>query len=137
MNDVKPYIIIYRGSLTPTLKDVNNPTTGPQKIRLINILDTRKYSFIKYAYKEKIYCSLWDKQTLTLIANTEIPQNLFLRNENHITNYRTQTGKEIIIQISSYFEGKLYGIVDAEDAMEFLPDIASDDNPVLMIINIG
>ena len=33
-------------------------------------------------------------------------------------------------------DGKLYSVLDAEQAMEFLPNIKFDDNPVLMIIDI-
>ena len=136
MDDVKPYIIIHRGSLTPTLKDENNPTTGPQKVRLINILDTKKYFFIKYFFEDKSYFSIWDKQTLSLIVNSEIPQQKFLKNKDNISYYRTPNGKDVIIPLSSYYNGKLYSMLNAEDAMDFLPGIVSDDNPVLMIISI-
>lgn len=137
MDDVKPYIVLYKGSLTPTIKDVNNPATGFQKVRLIQILDAKKYFFIRYAYRGEIFSSIWDKQTLTLIANTKLPSQLSRFGIfNIVTNYRTLTGKEILIKILNYFDSKLYCVLDAAQAMEFLPGIEEDDNPVLMIIDI-
>ena len=135
MNDVKPYIIIHRGSLTLTLKDINNPT-GTQKIRLWNILDTKKYFIIKYEYKGKTYSSIWDKQTQSLVTIFDFTKQSFSRAGDNYATYRTPTGKVITINISGYFDGKLYGILDAADAMEFLPGIVEDDNPVLMIITM-
>jgi len=136
MDDVKPYIIIHRGSLAPTLIDENNPKTSPQKVRLISILDTKEYFFIKYFYKDKFYFSIWNKQTLSLIANSEIPKQMLLKNKDNISYFRTPNGKDVIVPLSSYLNGKLYSMLNAEDAMGFLPGIVSDDNPVLMIISI-
>ena len=74
---------------------------------------------------------------MILIANIIHPPRLSrLSNFNGYINYRTHTEKEILVYISSYFDGKLYCVLDAEQAMEFLPGIAEDDNPVLMIIDI-
>ena len=138
MDDVKPYIILYKGSFTPTLKDIDNPTTGSQKVCLVHILDTQKYFFIRYTYRGDLYNSIWDKQTVTLMANTKFPTHLSRLQYffNGMTKYRTPTGIEIFIQISSYCDGKLYCVLNAEQAMEFLPDIDELDNPVLMIIDI-
>ena len=107
-----------------------------QKVRLINIFDTKKYFFIKYAYRDKFYISVWNKQTMALIANSELSCQIFLKNKDNITYYRTPTCKEVIIPISNYFNGKIYSMLEAKDAMDFLPGIKEDDNPVLIIISI-
>ena len=139
MNDAKPYIIIHKGSLTPKLKDINNPTTGNQRINLVTILDTKKYFIINYTLKGAIYSSIWDKGTLSLIANakpTSKNKIIQIKDFNGITKYRTPNGKEIFIPISNYIDGKLYCVLDAFQAMEFLPNIKEDDNPVLMVIEL-
>ena len=137
MDDVQPYMILHKGSLTPTLKDIYNSTTAAQKVKLSQILDTKKYFIIVYGYRGKTYTSVWDKKTRTLIANTIHPPRMSrLTSFNGFTNYRTPTGKEIQIMISSYFDGKLFGVLDATQAMEFLPNIKEDDNPVLTIIEL-
>jgi len=35
-----------------------------------------------------------------------------------------------------YYDGKIYSVLDAEQAMEFLSGIVFDDNPILVIIDI-
>lgn len=137
MDEINPYIILHKGEFTPTLKDVNNPTTSAQKVKLTQILDTKKYFIITYEYKSDIYTSIWDKQTLRLIANTIHPSRPSkLSNFIGYTNYLTHTGKKIVISISSYFDGKLYCVIDAEQAMEILPEIKEDDNPVIMVVEL-
>ena len=141
MYDINPYIIIHRGSLAPVIKDATDQVTRNQKIYYGTTLDTKKYFFIRYAYRNEQYTAIWDKKTSTLIAN--IKADLNDENEKNVSSnwnfvkYRMPNGKKILINISYYLDGKLYAALDAEQAMEFFPDIVSDDNPVLMIINIG
>ena len=133
MDEVDPHIIQYRGSLTPTLKDMNNPITNPQKVFISQILDTKKYFIISYRYRGTVYTAIWDKQTFSLIANTKHGGSFGV---NGTTKYRTPTGKEIFIRISNYIDDNLYCVLDAEQAMDFLPNIKEDDNPILMVIDL-
>ena len=143
-DDIKPYIITHRGTLAPVIKDASNPTTRVQKVYLGKLLDTKKYIFIRYGYREEIYNAIWNKKTQEFIANTKGDKSdkyqlIAITNEQsqNFIKYRTPTGKEILVAVSGYMDGKLYGAIDAEQAMEFLPGIDEFDNPVLMIIDIG
>ena len=142
IDDVVPYIIIHRGMLALTIKDVYNQATMAQKICIRGILDTKNYFFIKYWHKDAMNCAIWDKQSLTFITNIKADNSsdhrivIFNRTSNGFTKYQTPNGKEILIAISSYFEGKLYSMLDASVAMEFLPNVKEDDNPVLMVIEL-
>ena len=137
IDNIKPFIVLHKGSLTPTLKDVTNPITAVQKVKLSQILNTKKYFIINYEYRNNIYTSIWNKKTKTLIANTIHPKRLskvfFF---NGYTNFRTDEGKIIKIRISSYSDKKLFCLLDADQAMDFLQEIKEDDNPILMIIEI-
>lgn len=142
MDDVKPYIIVHRGALALTIKDVNNQIASAQKIAIKNVMETNNHFFIKYYYKNRVFCSIWDKQDLSVIANIGVDIDNRTIKERLATStmvfakYQTPKEKEILIGISSYFDGKLYGVLSAEEAMEFLPGIKEDDNPVLMIIEL-
>ena len=102
----------------------------------------KKYFFIRYVYRQELYTAIWDKKNQIFIANTKADNSdaygIVSRNENNygFTKYRTPTGKEIKIPILSYADGKLYGVLDAEDAMVFIPNIVYDDNPVILVIAI-
>ena len=141
MYDIKPYIVIHRGDLTPIVKDATDRTTRNQKIYFGEPLDTKKYIFIKYGHRNERYSTIWDKKTMKLIANTKADlsdeyEKMVSGNWNFI-KYRMPNGKKVLISISYYMDGKIYAALDAEQAMEFLPGIVYDDNPVLMIIDIG
>ena len=145
-DDIKPYIILNRGSKAPTIKKISNQTTRNQDDYITIhrvILETPKYFFIKYRYRNMEYCVIWNKQASTFIANingghfketTDVTAST--NDESGFAKYLTPTGEVLFIPIVSYFDGKLYSVLDAEQAMEFLPDINEDDNPVLMIIDI-
>ena len=139
IDDVRPYIILNRGSLTPKAKDGLNREAKAKTVIVTKIVEAEDHFFILYGYKDVMYNAIWNKQSLTLIANTVADfsnENYPVINNNGFTKYRTPNNKEILIAISSYYDGKLYGVLDASQAMEFLPDIKEDDNPVLMIIDI-
>ena len=139
--DINPYIVIHRGSFTPTIKDATNRAAREQKIFYDATLDTKKYLFVRYGYRNERYSSIWDKKTSELIANTKADLSddyeKMVSYDWNFVRYRTPNGKKILINISYYMDGKLYAVLDAEDAMEFIPDVVYDDNPILMVINIG
>ena len=143
MHDIKPYMILHEGSLAATSKDATNATTRDAKLSTNRILDTKKYFFIRYRYRKEYYTSIWDKKTLTLIANTKIDskdenEKMLSRSfDSCFFRYIMPNGKKILLTSKSYYDGILYAVLDAEDAMEFLPGIVYDDNPILMIIDIG
>ena len=141
MHDIKPYIIFHRGLLAPVAKDATDRAAIIQKIYYGTTVDTKKYFFIRYGYRNERYTAIWDKKTLELIANTKADlsdeKEKMLSSGVNFVKYRMPNGKKVLINISYYMDGKLYAALDAEQAMEFLPNIVSDDNPVLMIINIG
>ena len=143
MDDIKPYMVLYRGSLAPAPKDATNMARLRQLIFLSKILETKKFFFIRYSFRQESYSAIWDKQTLSFISNTKADNNdenqrLFreLYTDWNFIKYISPIGKVMLIPILNYIEGKLYSVIDAEQAMEFLPDIVFDDNPILMIIDI-
>ena len=140
MDEIKPYLIIHRGSLTLTPKDNSSRATIDQKVLILGLLETEKLIFIKYWHKEVSNCAIWDKRTQSFISNLNDTENNgsgpINRYSHSFTKYRTPNGKEILIAILDYFDGKLYSVLDAAQAMEFLPDIKEDDNPVLMVIEL-
>ena len=143
MEDIKPYMVLYRGSLAPSPKDANNQARINQTITINAILDTKHFIFIRFKQRNETNISVWNKETLSFIANLKAVYNdendIVLRGNGHrwnFTKYISPTGKEMLIPILSYQDGKLYSVIDAEQAMEFLPGLVEDDNPVLMIIDI-
>ena len=86
----------------------------------------------------QLECQDINKQLRSFISNTKSDktnqQGIVRDNCYGFIKYRTPKGKEILVDILNYYDGKLYGILDASEAIEFIPGIASDDNPVLMII---
>jgi len=143
MDDINPYIIIYNGSFTPVLEDAPNQTTRVRKMYLEKILDTNNNFFVSYSYRNEKYTAIWDKRLKSFISNIKSDnsdeQRIVSNNFNSygFTRYRTPKGKEILIPILNYYDGNLYSVLNASEAMEFLPGIVSEDNPVLMIITIG
>ena len=145
MDDIKPYMVLYRGDLAVTPKDAANRARQNQLIYLNKILETKRFFFIRYGYRNEWNNTVWDKKTLSFIANTKadnsdehkiVISGEFYNNAWNFTKYISPTGKEMLIPILTYIDGKLYSVIDAEQAMEFVPGIVYDDNPVLMIIDI-
>ena len=138
MDDIEPYIIIHRGLLTPKVKESIDRAAKAKTVIIRGILDSEKYVFVLYGYRNAMYNAIWDKQTQMLIANTEADyrNNTAVINNTGFTKYRTPNGNEILIGISNIFDGKLYCALRASQAMEFLPDIDEYDNPVLMVIEL-
>lgn len=142
MDEINPYIIINSGIFTVSIQDRNNKSARNQRVYIYGIIDTKKYFFVKFVYRQEVYTAIWDKKTMSFIATTKaddskehkyVTGNLY---SYGFTKYLTPANKEILIALSCYADGKLYSMIDAEQAMEFLPNIKEDDNPVLMIIDI-
>ena len=139
MDDVKPYIVLNRGLLTPKVKDATDRRAKSGTIIVRGIIETEKYFFIKYAYKDVTCSAIWDKHNLTLIANSvanNSNEHLTVINNKGFIKYRTPNEKEILIGISSYSDGKLYCVLRADQAMDFLPNVDEYDNPILMVIDL-
>ena len=142
MDDINPYIIINRGSFAPDLEAATNPTARIQKMYLERILETKNNLFVSYRYRNEKYTAIWDKQIRSFISNIKsdnsVEQQIVSSNLNGFifTKYQTPKGKEILIPILDYYDGKIYSVLDAEQAMEFLSGIVFDDNPILVIIDI-
>lgn len=143
LNKIEPYIIMNRGSFAPKVKDALDKAAKAKTIMIRGVLETGKYFFITYAYKDIMFCAVWDKETVALIDNVKaenIDEHQVIisnRNSNGFTKYQTPNGKEILVAISSYADNKLYCFIDASDAMKFLPDIKEDDNPIVMVIEMN
>ena len=141
-DDINPYLIIHSGSFAPVLKDATNQATRIQKMYLSRILDTKKYFFIEYSHRTIRYTAIWDKRRQSFISNIKYnnseEQRIASSNDKSFgfTKYRTPKGKEIHIPLLDYYDGKIYSVLDAEQAMEFIPGVDFDDNPVLMIFTI-
>ena len=138
MDDIEPYIIAHRGTLAYTEEDSKSQTAIP-KIKIGNILETPKHFFIRYDYNG-YHSAVFDKQRLSFIADTKIDttriENRIISSATVFTKYRTPKGKVIHVGISSYNNGKLYGILNAEEAKEFLSGVDEFDNPLIMCIDL-
>jgi len=145
MHDIKPYMVLNRGSLAPSPKDANNQSRINQTIQIINILDTKQYIFIRFWLAKEgrtANTAVWNKETRSFVANIKVEysdNSLLLSGHKQgwfVTKYISPNGKEMIIPILRYIEGKLYSVIEAEQAMDFIPGVVHDDNPILMIIDI-
>ena len=137
INEIHPYIILGRGSLAPKVKEVLDRKAKVNRVTLRRVLETEKYLFIVYEYKDLHYSGIWEKQSSTLIGNMETDFfKIPVINNRGFTMYLTPNGDKIPIGIAGYSDGKLYGVLGANQAMEFLPDIDEYDNPVLMVIEL-
>ena len=137
MDEVEPYIILGRGALAPDVKEVLDRTVKGKRVTLRRLLEVEHYFFIVYEYKNMHYSAIWDKRNSSLIANMET--DFFKIPVIHnlgFTKYRTPNGSEIFIGISGYSDGTLYGVLGADQAMEFLGGMDEHDNPVLMVIEL-
>jgi len=139
INDIRPYIILNRGFLAPNVKNGTNKAETAKTVIIRELIETEKYFFIKYTYNNLNHAAIWDKRSQTFIANIEADfsnENFQVITNKSFTRYKTPSGRIIVVAVSSYMDGKLYCILEAAEAMEFLPSIMEDDNPVLMVIDI-
>ena len=137
IDDIKPYIILGRGSLAPNVKEALDKAAKAKRVTIRRLLEAENYIFIVYQYRDMHYSAIWDKRNSTLIANMETDFfKIPVINNLGFTKYRTPTGIEIFVGLSGCFDDKLYGVLRADQAMDFISGIREDDNPVLMVIEL-
>lgn len=135
LNDIKPYIILNRNSLLPKAKDVYDQNAKDKTVYIYKIAETQKYFFIQYVYQTSHHMSIWSKHTCEMIANYQPIKGGF-NSFNIFATYKAPDGRDIKIGLENFTKDKIYGVMTASDASSFLENVAEDDNPVLMVIDL-
>lgn len=141
-NVLKPYWYFHTGKMTAKVKDAHNIEKKAACIYFEKkSSESAGLVFANYAYNRMYNCSVWEKQTEKLIINTIVDTNdqttsTSMVNNSHFIRYRTPNGKIVLLGISLVCDNTLYAIIKAKDAMEFLPGIDEESNPVVMEVKL-
>jgi hypothetical protein len=98
--------------------------------------ESRDYFLLKYAYNNVWYSGIWEKSSQKLITNLELDGHSNVTSFTNVVNYRTPTGKKLPVGIVQVTENQFYCVLRASDAMDFIPGLAEEDNPVIMIVDL-
>lgn len=134
---ITPHIILQRGKLAPTYKQIFNDEAKSKQKFLKNIMETESYVLLKYIYEKQMHCEIWDKETCTLIDHMEMDDNVIARHKKHFVKLRQPD--DIISEIDIVYAkaDKLYGILEAKHAATFLSNVKEEDNPVIVEITLN
>lgn len=137
VDDIRPYICINRGKLTPKVEDANDEERKAETIYVRYVGETKNYFFFKFAYNKAYYTIIWNKATNQLIANTAITDPYaFEVNYKLFAKYRTPNGEEVMVNIVSLTADRMYGILRTSQAMKFVPGVTENSNPVILVIDL-
>ena len=137
-DSILPYINLHRGELMPTPEDTYNLQKNAKKIYCQNMTETEKYFIVTYVYDRYKYTAIWDKKSEKVVANIGVDRELKENTGQYkmFTRYRTPLSTEILVNIVLATENKLYCLLEAKTAMDFLPNVKADDNYIIMIIDL-
>lgn len=135
---ITPYLNLHRGDLKPTAADSFDAKKNRKKIYYSAMIESQKYVVVKYMYDLGIYTSIWDKKEERIIANHRIDRDLKqdgLGYKLH-TYYKTKQSEEVLVNLVCATQDKLYALIEAEKASEFLPEVGYDSNHVIMVVDL-
>lgn len=137
-DSVLPHINLHRGELMPTPEDTYSLRKNANKIYCQNMTETAKYFIVTYVYDGYKYTAIWDKKSEKIVANIGVDRESREKTSQYkmFTRYRTPLSTEILVNIVLATEDKLYCLLEAETAMDFLPNVKADDNYIIMIIDL-
>jgi hypothetical protein len=131
--ELKPAYIISRGDkYMPTIEEVNYPADKKfKKIYYRYIVENDQYVILHYAYDNKYFVNIWNKQNGKLLCHQEVSSMLFYPIDFSIGGYH---GELYVDYITS--DNCIYVAIPARDLMEEIPGLKPDDNPVIVEIKL-
>lgn len=131
--ELKPEYIISRGDkYMPTIEEVNYPAEKKfKKIYYRYIVENDQYVILHYAYDNKYFVNIWNKQNGKLLCHQEVSSVLSYPIDFSIGGYH---GKLYVDYITS--DNCIYVAIPARDLMEEIPGLKPDDNPVIVEIKL-
>ena len=90
---------------------------------------TANYLFMSYNHNDKAYYDIWDTKNDQLICRGIYDS---YKKEGNKDFPFLIDGVQIDVKISYASEDYLYCILQASEAMKFMPSISYDDNPVIL-----
>jgi hypothetical protein len=139
MHTIEPYICLQRNKLMPDVRDMNDRRKKAKAMFFRNISETKNYFLVKYNYNDAIYNAILSKSSGEMIANTGSnyeDKNIITVNYPHFAKYRTPQGNDILVGITRVTSDRFYCTVRHSDAMEFIPGVNDESNPVMMIVEL-
>ena len=134
-SSIVPYTILQRGKFSPRVRDVYDDDLKAKQIYFGGVTETEKYLLIKYGYAKKLYTDIWNKYNQTVVSRIET-SNSFSRREIYSARYTLPNGSETILNIVYAEKDKLYCLLEASVACNFMDNVEYDDNPVVMILQL-
>lgn len=135
-NRLIPHWYLSTGGKSSQKKDVRNDAAKYTCFYFTKgMTETERYAFVNFVYHGKYYTSVWDKSTLQLVSVSGVDTRLrgtSMVNNRHVAYFRLPDGKMVLIALVAFEDDKLYSIMNAKDAVSFLPDIHPESNPILM-----
>jgi hypothetical protein len=134
--EIYPHLILKRGNYFPKAKDANDITEKIKHIYIRNIMETEKYVLLRYFYNDKLYSDIWDKATCGVVSRVETPSESWWLTQTFNVRYLLPDGSEVLLNVVYADKDKLYCLLEPSDARHFVPGIADDANPVVMIAEL-
>ena len=139
-----PYLFLKTGKYAAKIKNLDNEEAKKKcfYFRGHGLSVTDRYVFINYIYEGRNCCSVWEKANGHAVANTIINNSpgsagaTSMVNNKHFVRYRTPLGKIVTMGIVGVEPKRMYAIIKSSDAMDFLPGINLESNPVLMEVTL-
>lgn len=135
-SDISPHIILKRGKYSPKFEDIYNVERKRKQIYFRQFFETERYFFLKYIYNKKIHTTILDKKDHKIIGTTDLELTFSNLTKSMFAYYKTPNGNTILINIVYATSDKIYCLIESYYAMEFVPGVQKDDNPVVMIISL-
>ncbi|MDR0955339.1 MAG: 6-bladed beta-propeller [Rikenellaceae bacterium] len=124
--EITPHLVFKRGALSPRPEDKQNAERKKKQVHFVDIKESRDYVFLRYLHDDKRSLEVWSKRdgSLMLRGSHSIP---FMLPDGTLAKQ---------LHISYVEEDTIYGVLGALDASKFLPGIAEDDNPVVVVMKL-
>lgn len=135
VGDAEPYICMYRGKLSPKKEDSFNTEKKRGQVFINDILESERYVVATYVYDNAVRTAVWDKTTSSMVADVPKDAEGMWRTFGHI-RYRTPAGGVVTAEILSMTGDTMYCALRSHDAHEFMPDVAEDGNPVVIVAKL-
>jgi hypothetical protein len=132
---VEPYLIISEGNLKIPVRIAIDLSKKKERSRYIygeSGYMVSDYYFSNYYYQNSLYQEIWHLET----ASSSVYRNIVQRPENRLGIPFVIRKKMIFTWPKFVCRDCLFCIVPAEEMQEIIPDIKSDDNPVILEIRI-
>lgn len=134
-NNMDRYIVLNRGKFMPKVEDISNDRKKAEQIYFRNMTETEDYFLLKYFYQNSLYTDIWDKSTRKPVSRVKTTTDFEWLLSKFNARYILPDGKETILDIVYADEKRLYALLDASLAINFVDGVIDEDaNPVVMVL---